>query len=429
MRDHPLREALNDELHARPPLRLATPATLSHQVFLAPEGEAEADRARLARFAEKLGQSGPARPARHLVVTLPGGFLLRWERHGEFQAFTLVRPRAPLPHEDPWSALVPEALALLEAAPGERLVAMHLRIETGIDSEPPRNELGAELVGARFGSSGARAFTDFLLHQDGPTGGAGGGFGRWLLQVPEGFDPGRLGRMAQRILEVETYRMAALLALPDARAAVSGLSAMEQRLATIVEHTAQGTDDDTKLLEELTALAAEAEADAARRRFRLAATAAYGTLVERRIADLEEARIPGFQPVSVFLDRRFRPALDTCAAVARRQEALLRGLANAASLLRTRVDVRLEQQNASLLATMGRRAAMQLRLSMAVEGFSTFAIAYYAVSLLKYAAEGLPGIGFRAPEWLGLVAVPVLAGAIWYSVRRLRRSLRARELD
>jgi len=424
MRDHPLRELLNDELHARPALRIAAPATLSHQVFLAPEGEAEGDRARLAEFAARYGQPGPVRPARHLVVTLPGGFLLRWERHGEFQAFTAIRPRDALPHEDPWSALTPEILALLDDAPGERLVAVHLRIEAGPDRPPPSNAFGAELVGARFGSSGARAFTDFRLHDD-PLGGR---FGRWLLQVPE-VDAGRLGRMAQRILEIETYRMAALLALPDARSAVSGLSAMEQRLAAIVEHTARGSDDDTNLLEELTALAAEAEANAARTRFRFAATAAYGTLVERRLADLQETRIEGFQPVSTFLDRRFRPALDTCAAVARRQEALLRGLGNASSLLRTRVDVRLEQQNAALLATMSRRAAMQLRLSMAVEGFSTFAIAYYATSLVKLAAEGLPGVGFRAPEWLGLVAVPVLAGAIWFSVRQLRRSLQLKEQE
>lgn len=425
MRDHPLREALNEELHARPPLRLAAPASLTHQVFLAPEGEAEADRARLADFAARFGQAGPTRPARHLVISLPGGALLRWERHGEFQAFTAIRPRPAQPHEDYWSALTPEVLTLLDAQPGERLVAMHLRIDEGVDAEPPRNEFGAELVGATFGSSGARAFTDFRLHGDA----SGQRFGRWLLQVPGGFDPGRLGRMAQRIMEIETYRMAALLSLPDARAAVNGLSPMEARLAAIVEHTAQGgsDDDDPKLLEELTALAAEAEATAARNRFRLAATAAYGALVERRLADLEEGRIPGFQPVSTFLDRRFRPALDTCAAVARRQEALLRGLGNASSLLRTRVDVRLEQQNARMLSAVSRRAKMQLRLSMAVEGFSTFAIAYYALSLLKMAADALPGVGVSPPGWLGLVAVPVLAGAVWYSLRRLRRSLGADE--
>lgn len=426
MRDHPLRAALNDELHARPALRIAAPATLSHLVFLAPEGEAEADRARLDAFARGFGQGGPRRPDRHLVLNLPGGFLLRWERHGEFQAFTAIRPRETLAHEDPWSALTPEILAFLETVPGERLVATHLRLDHAAAAPPPANEFGAEIVGAQFGTSGARGFTDFRLHEDAAGSGA---WNRWLVQVPADLGSGRLGRLAQRVLEIETYRMAALLALPEARAAVSGLSAMERRLAAIVEATARKEGDDTGLLEELTALAAEAEANAARTRFRLAATAAYGTLVERRLADLRETALAGFQPVSTFLDRRFRPALDTCAAVARRQEALLRGLGNASSMLRTRVDVRLEQQNASLLAAMSRRAAMQLRLSMAVEGFSTFAIAYYAVSLLKLAADGLPSIGVSAPQWLGLAAVPALAVAVWFTLRRLRGSLARSEVD
>lgn len=418
MRDHPHRALLHDELHARPPLRLGAPAALTHQVFLAPEAEAEGDRARLAAFAEAHGQAGPDPAARHLVLRLPGTFLLRWERHGEFQSFTAIRPRAALPHEDTWAALTPELLTFLDGVPGERLVAVHLRIETGTGA-PPRSDFGPELVGSRFGGGGAHAFSDFRLHGD--------GFGRVMLQVGE-LSPERLGRMAQRILEVETYRMGALLALPEARAAVSALSISESRLAAIVEATARGAEDDTALLETLTTLAAEMEATAARTRFRFAAAAAYGALVEGRLDSLREERLEGFQPWSTFLERRFRPALDTCAAVARRQEAHLRGIANASSMLRTRVDVRLEQQNAALLSGMDRRAAVQLRLSQAVEGFSVFAIAYYLVSLLKIGADGLTAFGFvDAPRWFGLAAVPAVAGAVWFAVRRLRHTLRGQE--
>jgi uncharacterized membrane-anchored protein len=414
MRDHPYRALLHDELHARPPLRLAAPAALSHQVFLAPEGEAEADRARLAEFARAFGQAGPTPPARHLVLDLPGGAMLRWERHGEFQAFTAIRPRPAMVHENPWSALTPEVLAFLDTLPGERLVAVHLRVETGT-AQPPSSDFGPELVGSSFGGGSARGFTDFRLHQD--------GFGRILLQV-DGITPERLGRMAQRFLEIETYRMGALLALPEARAAVRSLAGSESRLAAIVEATAQGDQDDTALLETLTTLAAETEADAAKKKFRFAAAAAYGALVESRMASLREGRLEGFQPWSTFLDRRFKPALDTCAATARRQDSHLRGIANASSMLRTRVDVRLEQQNAALLAAMDKRAAVQLRLSQAVEGFSVFAISYYAVSLLKIAADGLTAFGLAdAPEWFGLLAVPGVAVAVWYSVYRLRRSL------
>jgi uncharacterized membrane-anchored protein len=59
-----------------------------------------------------------------------------------------------------------------------------------------------------------------------------------------------------------------------------------------------------------------------------------------------------------------------------------------------------------------------------VEGFSAFAISYYAVSLIKLAVDGLPALGFPdAPKWASIIAVPAIAVAIWLSIRRLRRSL------
>jgi uncharacterized membrane-anchored protein len=93
-------------------------------------------------------------------------------------------------------------------------------------------------------------------------------------------------------------------------------------------------------------------------------------------------------------------------------------------MLRTRVEVGLEAQNRDLLAAMDKRAAAQLRLSQAVEGFSAFAISYYAVSLIKLAVDGLPAFGLPdAPKWASVIAVPAIAVAIWLSIKRLRRSL------
>ena len=65
-------------------------------------------------------------------------------------------------------------------------------------------------------------------------------------------------------------------------------------------------------------------------------------------------------------------------------------LARAANLLRTRVDIELEQQNSELLKAMNERTRLQLRLQQTVEGLSIAAISYYVVSLLDYAIEPLP---------------------------------------
>ncbi|GIX10176.1 DUF3422 family protein [Elioraea sp.] len=418
MADHPLRATINDELHARPHPRLTAPAALSHVVLMASEAEAEADHARFAAFCGAHGVAPPPAGARHHAVALAGR-TLRWERHGEFIAVTAIADAASELGTDGWSAFAPPIAAWLATEPGARLAAVHLRVLPGIAAAPPADTFAGEVVGSTVAEGEGAAFADFRIGPD--------GFTRMLLYAHR-LTPGRLGRMAQRLLELETYRMAALLGLPPARAATPLLAAFERRLDAIVAATSASAEDDHLLLDRLTRLAAEAEAQSAANRFRFAATEAYGALVITRIAELQEGRIEGVQRLGVFLERRFVPGLRTCAAVARRERTLLDGIARAASMLRTRVEVRLAAQNRDLLEAMDRRARLQLRLSQAVEGLSVFAIAYYAVSLLKYLADGVPLLGL--PEMgraAGLLGPPLVLAAAWYGVRRIRKGLRREE--
>lgn len=425
MQDHPLRAVLNAEVHARPHLRITAPAALSHVVFIAREGGADADREVFAAFCRAHGAAEPPPGAQNHIVPIAGR-VMRWERHGEFQSFTVLADVEPdagqesdegQAEDQAWSAIHPEALAFLDSVSALRLGALHLRVLSGAATVPPQGAFTGEVVGGALGRGDAMAFTDFRVADD--------GFVRMVLYANR-LTPGRLGRMAQRLMEIEHYRMAALLGLPVAREATPRLAALERSLDATVAATAATEPDDAKLLDQLTKLAAEAEALAASSRFRFSATEAYGALVAARIEELNEDRLESVQRMGVFLDRRFTPALRTCAAVARRKRALTEGIARAGGMLRTRVEVGLEGQNRDLLAAMDRRAAAQLRLSQAVEGFSTFAIAYYAVSLIKIAVDGLPLLGVPdAPKWASLIAVPAVAVAIWLSIRRLRRSLSA----
>jgi len=422
MKDHPLRTTINDELHARPHLRLTAPALLSHVVLMAEEGETERDRRQFADLCREHGAVPPPEGSRHHVVPLLGR-LVRWERHGEFRAITALADAASDLDSSQWSAFTPPLTHWIELLGDERLTAVHLRILPGVATAPPADAFAGEVVGSTVGDGDGVVFADFRIRDD--------GFTRMLLYAHR-LTPGRLGRMAQRLLEIETYRMAALLGLPPARAAIPRLSAFERRLDAIVSATSASAEDDALLLDRLTALAAEAEALAAANRFRFAATEAYGALVANRITELHEGRVEGLQQLGTFLERRFQPGLRTCAAVARRERTLLDGLNRAAGMLRTRVEVRLAAQNRDLLRAMDRRARLQLRLSQAVEGLSIFAITYYAVSLLKLAVEGLPGLRVLPEpmdEVLVALAVPLVGGAVWMSVRRLRNRLRSAEPD
>ncbi len=414
MQDHPLRRILNDELHARPHLRIVPPATLSHVVLVAEEGAAEADRDAFAAFCRARGAAEPPPGARNHIAPVAGR-VMRWERHGEFQTFTVLAEGEAEEAGD-WSAIHAEAQAFLDTVRGLRLGALHIRILPGAAEVPPQGVFSGEVAGGALGLGEAQGFTDFRMAED--------GFVRMVLYANT-LTPGRLGRMAQRLMELEHYRMAALLGLPVAREATPTLAALERRLDETVAATAAGqAADDARLLDALTKLAAEAEALAASSRFRFAATDAYGALVEARIAELGEQRLDSVQRMGVYLERRFMPALRTCAAVARRKRALTDGIARAGGMLRTRVEVGLAAQNRDLLTAMDKRAAAQLRLSQAVEGLSAFAISYYAVSLVKLAVDGLPALGLPdAPKWASIIAVPAIAVAIWISIRRLRRSL------
>ncbi|MEQ9328498.1 MAG: DUF3422 family protein, partial [Rhodospirillales bacterium] len=97
-------------------------------------------------------------------------------------------------------------------------------------------------------------------------------------------------------------------------------------------------------------------------------------------------------------------------------------IARASDLLKARIYVALEAQNRDLLASMDRRAQLQLRLQETVEGLSVAAITYYAVGLVGYMAKGLHAGGLPVnAEIVTAIAVPVVAILAWLGVRRVRK--------
>ncbi|HNE02306.1 MAG TPA: DUF3422 domain-containing protein, partial [Plasticicumulans sp.] len=241
-----------------------------------------------------------------------------------------------------------------------------------------------------------------------------------------GLSPRHAGRLVQRLLEIETYRMLAMLGFPNARRSSQELNGVERRLAEITGRMTgnEAPDAEAKLLTELSDLAAEVERGAATSTYRFAASRAYRTLVERRIEELREERIEGLQTLEEFMERRLAPAMRTVEAVRERQSQLSERVARATGLLRTRVDVTLQQQNQALLASMNRRADLQLRLQETVEGLSVVVLSYYLVSLLGYLVKALSKAGLPlSPEIVSGAAVPVALAALTWKIGRMRKAL------
>lgn len=425
LRDHPLRERLNAELHSRPPIAIPGPEWISY-LAVTHDGSAADEESHLARLCGMLG-SGlcPVIEGEHWVLDAGGanGLRLKWERHTEFSGYTFFRRRVA--GDDPQTtALAAFPQAWVAAIPGAVIAASHIEL-CAASLNPPEEVLdglarsGDAVVATCVAEGAAWVISDFELHD---------GFSRFTV-IDEHMRHRQAGRTVQRILEIETYCMMALLAFPVAKETGSFLGRCEDELARLMDvmAAAASPEDERRLLARLTRLAAEVEQSVTRTAYRFGAAAAYYRLVQQRIEDLREKRLSGFPPVREFMERRLAPAMATCQSVAARQTDLSTRIARKSALLRTRVDIELERQNQELLAQMNRRAKLQLRLQETVEGLSVVAITYYGSQLVQYLAKGLQKTYLHSlsPEIAAAVSIPLIAAIVAVGIRRMRRELAA----
>ena len=422
--DHADRLTLAHEVHARPPVPVEAPARATHVAVLIDSAERERELQHLSRLCEQHGLEPPAPGTTQFSVTLRPGLRLKWERHGEFSSYGIHASGAePEPFAAPAAAQLPPGW--LAGIPGATVAALHASVQRMEAAPgPAAADLAAwfdgnAIAGSEVADGAGVACTDFRTRED--------GFARVLL-LDRSLTPNQTGRVLQRLFEIESYRMMALLALPIARRQSPRILAIERALAGLTDGIASGKadhDSDEALLHELTRLAAEIESGLAASQFRFGACRAYADLVAARIAELRERRIPGLQTIDEFMTRRFRPAVATCQTVSQRLHDLSERVAQASGLLRTRVEIARERQNQDLLASMDRRARLQLRLQQTVEGLSVAAIAYYVAGLIGYIAKGGAAAGLPLdPEIAVGASVPVVVVLLYLGLRRMRRRLK-----
>ncbi|KAA2244057.1 DUF3422 family protein [Salinarimonas soli] len=415
---HPARARVLAELHARPVVPVRTPTRMLQYAF-ATNAEASArDRAALARFCEGNGVRPPAPDARYASLAFSGG-TLRWESHAEFTTylwrFDEMPERTAAPFQPPPDQLAGVMHALPQPGPLLVAVDLHLLPQAALPDDPGALFGDGGVVGSVVADGAAAIATDFGTDPR--------GFVR-ILVADCGLSAGQAGSLVQRLLEIETYRCFALLGLPEAQTLSPRIGRIERALAEILTQmgASEGYEANKRLLDQLTALAAELEADAVGSLYRFGATRAYREIVTSRLAALNERPLTGVPTWSDFLSRRLDPAMRTCTSTEERQASLSRKLARAAQLLRTRVDLELELQNRTLLAAMNERARTQLRLQQTVEGLSVAAISYYVASLAHLVLEGIHEAGAPIDPSIATAALaPIIVLGMAWLVRRVRR--------
>lgn len=420
LQQHPLRFRLNNEIHARPPVALDDPQLISYLAITHEGVGAHEELDHLRELAAAFAKALPEAEGEHLLLDLDA-FRLKWERHTEFSSYTFFR--TPQSGDDPTrGALSAVSQEWISNIPGCLLVSTHIELRSAAEV-PPTTVMkrlsptaGRQLIASQVADGAAWVFTDFLLTD---------GWSRFMV-IDASLTPRQAGRTIQRLLEIETYRMTALLAFPVAKEVGVLLTRAEEELADLMDRMGGGRSpgDERDLLSRLTRLAAEVERSVARSTYRFGAAAAYYRLVGQRIDELREQRLTGLPTIREFMDRRLAPAMATCAAITRRQEDLSGRVARNSQLLRTRVDIELQHQNQELLTQMNRRARLQLRLQQTVEGLSVVAITYYASQLVNYMAKGAKGLlGPLTPEVITAVSIPIIAGIVALGLKRMHRLL------
>ena len=417
--DHPLRATLAAELHARPFLKLTESVSLTHFAIYS-EHNPSVHETLLHALCRDTGILVPTEGATHYSVESPCGWHLKWERHTEFSTFTFVAPRNDGDYFDDIAIRgIPDSW--FKQLAGSRFVASRMELLTGDGAREVRDTLrqwidGPILVGGNV-LGGGQVFCDWSVRQD--------GFMRFLV-IDDGFREEQGGRLLQRLYEIETYRMMALLALPIARRMSRDLDEIHASLQSLMHSMDARVEDgdDSQLLVKLTHLAVRVESLSGSGG-RFSASRAYEKLVLARIHELREERIEGMPTIQEFMERRFAPAMETCRSVWARHEQIAARIARAVDLLRTRVNLSQEKDVTRLLAGMERTGRNQLHLQHAVEGLSVAAISYYVLSLT--------GAAFKALHVLNLPVEPELAegiaiGPVVLAVIAITRRTRSRLL-
>ncbi len=420
--DHPLRYALANELHARPFPSLEAPCGAAFLAIKRPENavsrDREADLAHLLKLLDRYGAPHPQPGATHYFGTI-GKHQLKWESHTEFVTYTVFADAvADTPFDATTFRMFPEDW--LASAPGVRMTSALVRVElledeSAISQKMAKWFVPESLAVSRVIDDTAIIASDFRIDSQSHM--------RMAVFARPGVGQRRIGRVVQRLCEIETYKTMSMLGLARVRDLGPRLGAADEELTQLIEQMAGETVDPDQTLKSLLAVAAELEKILAQSSFRFGATGAYEALVSQRIGVLREERFEGRQTFGEFMMRRFDPAMRTVKATERRLQAMADRAAQAGNLLRTRVDVDRSAQNQKLLESMDKRADLQLRLQRTVEGLSVVAISYYAVNLAIYVLGPVGREAGVSNILLTAVVTPVVVLGVWGVVRRIRRSV------
>jgi uncharacterized membrane-anchored protein len=420
-----LRRNLSDELHARAFNNFSGAGRFVRFVYLI-DGNTEALIQYVNAFLSAEGHTLIPAGSKFATFSLDE-YSLEYERHTEFVSISFIQKTDALDtgllSASYDESKVPLPLEWARRAPMSLFHAIWLEIggksPVGLTEQNMLDLMEARAVAAnQFSDGAAEVYFAFDIDK--------AGFSRVAL-YNSSMTASRLGRAVQRIVELETYRLLALLGFATVREHESKLDAIAKRVGVLTNELGdqinQPESHVESMLSNLSTQAADLEGIYSNASYRMAATKAYDSIVLNRLEGLRVSRVEGFQGVKGFLNRRMLPAIDSCRAFSERLRRLSERISRAGDLLQTQTEMIIQRQNRDLLISMNSRAKAQLRLQQTVEGLSIAAVTYYGAGLVGFLGMSLPldswGIDLVT---IKAVSIPVIASFVWLTIRRVKQS-------
>ena len=311
MINHPLRQSSANELHARPFPTVAAPARAAFFAYKSADDETGrdvvADRAHLWRLLDMYGMAHPDKDATHFFGQL-GSVWVKWECHTEFVTYTaILDDKGNVPFDGSEFDIFPAEW--LVDLPGLTLSSTSLRIESDLKTETIKGKLSdwfvsESLAVSRVLDNAAVIAGDYRMD--------GNGHLRFAVFVPPSTGRRRVGRIVQRLNEIEVYKTMSMLGLIRARALSSELNLIDTEMSELVAALADDQISAEDNLHALLRLSAKLEHHSARVAYRFAASKAYSAIVAQRIEVLREGQFEGRQTFQEFMMRRFDQRCALC---------------------------------------------------------------------------------------------------------------------
>lgn len=381
----PMLEALQIEFLESPRARVGLPVQMLSLVVLNANVDLTQECAHLAKLSGQKDLTVEVLASNFLRVQA-GPCSLRWERDTEFTRYTIMRalPPSTLLNDAP-QQLVSQLLFdpnWIEKIPGKTLLAIHL---VALAGEPPNainratayDHWFAEGValGSMMGSpTHSSVVTDFALQHD--------GFERMLILAKPGISEARLGRVAQQLLEIETYRILALRGFPLAQNLLQLIVTVERELVSITGQIKNPMVSEQVILEALASVTTLVESAITENQTILDASKAYYQLITRRLGELNEMPLESAEMFGTFMLRRLSHAMDTITSTSLRLNGLSKRTAQAVTLLRVRTHISYQKKTEELQVTVSNVKPLISRLHLSVTALIIAAISYFIMRFI-----------------------------------------------